>query len=92
MSDDGLVDMKLSAGELRAHLNPAPMGPEYPWGLCLRLENAELDKLGRKRLPEVGDEFDVTAVAKVTSVHESKSEGNHGDRAVTLQVVRMKLK
>lgn len=92
-NDDGMVDMKLSP-EARANDLAYPMGAsrEYSYGLNLRLENNELEKLEIKRLPGVGDEFEIRAIAKVTNVYESQSEGNRSDRAVQLQITKMKVR
>jgi hypothetical protein len=61
-------------------------GPEYGWGLNLRLENFELDKLGIKKLPSVDDEVTITARARISSVNVSKMQGNPDDRSVGIQV------
>jgi hypothetical protein len=63
-----------------------PTTRAYGYGLCLRLERWELEKLGIKRLPEVGAVFEIEAKGVVESVHESKSMGNEGDRCLTLQI------
>ena len=60
-------------------------GPEYGWGLMLRLENFELDKL-KMKLPKVGQKFSITAEGYVESVHESQSMQNKGDRSVGIQI------
>ena len=65
--------------------SPQPAQEQYGWGLQLRLENFELDKLGMA-LPKVGTKVTITASAEVVSVHESVSKGNKGDRGVQLQI------
>lgn len=91
--DDGLVDMKMTAAQRTGGLNSiAYKPPEYSYGLVLRLEKADLEKLGIKRLPEVGADYELTAVCKVTRVHEAHGEGEEADRAVQLQICKMKLK
>ena len=64
-------------------------GPDYPWGLCLNLGKEELGKLGIKELPEIGDEFHIYAVCKVTRVSASASETSDDQRSVELQVTDM---
>lgn len=70
-------------------------GPEYPWGLCIRLEDKSLEALGITKLPSVGDELMVTAKVKVTSVRESEYQREGGtaevDRCVELQITDMGL-
>lgn len=64
----------------------------YSYGLSLRLEKPELEKLQMKRLPSVGDEFDIIAKGKVTNVYQSESEGNKDDKAVQIQITHCMLK
>jgi hypothetical protein len=66
-----------------------PVGKAYGYGLCLRLERWELDRLGIAKLPEVGTVFEIEAKAYVESVHESKSANNEGDRCVSLQITHL---
>jgi len=90
-----LVDMAYSKAELKeekremcgADGQPNP----YPWGLCLRLEKKELDKLGIAELPGVGDEMHLLCVAKVTSVNQSAREGQGEESSVGLQVTFMQV-
>ena len=60
-------------------------GPEYGYGLMLRLENFELDKL-KMRLPTVGQNVTIIAAGYVDNVHESQSTHNKGDRSVGIQI------
>ena len=59
--------------------------PSYPYGLCLRLDNASLAKLGIGALPKVGAKMRISAMGVITSVsqHESK---NRDDRNVEIQI------
>lgn len=92
-----LVSMKLPPPKPEA--KPAETvlatGPEYPWGLCIRLEDKSLEALGITKLPSVGDELLVTAKVKVTSVRESEYQREGGqaevDRCVELQITDMGL-
>lgn len=69
----------------------SPKGPEYGWGLVLRLENFELDKLKMKKLPVVGQKFHIDAQGYVESVHESQSLQNKGDRSIGIQITDLAL-
>lgn len=63
-------------------------GPNYPYGLCLRLDNSSLEKLGMDSLPKVGAKMKVMAMGVITSVssHESK---NRDDRNVEIQIQQL---
>lgn len=66
--------------------------PDYPWGLRVRLNDEELDKLGMADLPAVGAEMQLMAKVSVVSVaqHEDDSkDGKHRD--VELQITDMGL-
>jgi hypothetical protein len=59
--------------EVAEYASPAPRaaeGPSYPWGLCISLEKRELDLLGIKSAPGIGDELHMTVIARVTSVNQ----------------------
>jgi hypothetical protein len=64
-------------------------GPDYPWGLCLRLGKDELTKLGVETLPEIGEEMTILAVAKVTRVSQSADKDGGDTRCVELQITEM---
>lgn len=87
---DELTDMQQSGGSKRYDVSSASENP-YPYGLCLRLENDQLDKLGIDPLPHAGKEYQITAVGKVTNVYESQSEGNKGDRGLQIQITHLAL-
>lgn len=70
-----MADMKLTPAE---RLSDAPMaapsGPEYPYGLCLRLSENEIAKLGLEEdPPEVGAVVPIQALGRVTMVREDES-------------------
>jgi hypothetical protein len=88
----GLTDMKLAASERNRYAGEAPTQPAYSYGTTLRLENAELQKLAMKKLPKIGDEYEIRAIGKVCNVYESQSEGGREDRAVQIQITHMALK
>lgn len=93
---DTLVDMAYTKAELKAEKKEMAVGYDgqpnpYPWGLCIRLEKKEMDKLGMKDLPQVGTEVHFTAVAKVTSVSHSARDGYDEESTVALQITYMQL-
>lgn len=66
--------------------------PEYPYGLRLSLEEADLQKLGMTGSPELDSEFKLTALVCVVSVSQHESEGSDGKkRSLSLQIERMEL-
>lgn len=91
-----LIDMAYSKAELKAQNKEMSVGPggqldPYPWGLNIRLDKDSLDKLGMKKLPEVGAELHFIAVAKVTNVQSSAREGMNDDCSVGLQITMMQV-
>lgn len=89
-----LVDMSYTKAELKEEKKEMSVGYDgspnpYPWGLGIRLEKKELDKLGIKQLPEVGTEVHFMAVAKVTSVEQSAREGSDERSCIGLQITMM---
>lgn len=64
---------------------------KYPYGLCVRLDNTSIEKLGMKTLPEVKDEMLLTARVVVTSVTSNEREGRGPEKTVELQITNMSL-
>lgn len=54
-----------------------PTGPEYPYRLCIRLDERDLARLGLEA-PQVGDILEFSAMAKVTSYSESSNSNADG--------------
>jgi hypothetical protein len=85
-----LVDLKYTKAEAKEandYSTPKDGGPEYPWGLEIRLEDDELAKLGVTGLPDVGGEYHLTVVAMVKSA--SSMANGKTDRCVCLQITMM---
>ena len=86
-----LVDLAYSKEELAEEkkecaISSCGQPDPYPWGLCMSLEKRELDKLGVAKLPQVGSEFHMMVIAKVTSVNQSASMTQEEESRVGLQV------
>lgn len=88
-----LVDMKVDRSKINAGASEPAMaeGPEYPYGLRLRLETEDLKKLGLTELPDIGAGMMLVAEAKVCACSQSKAL--YGEqRSLELQVIAMKVK
>ncbi len=87
-----MVDLKRSKADMKADRTASPVDENpYPYGLCLSIDTDELDKLGITELPEVGDEFQIRAVGKVTRVSASASEGSDEQRGISFQIMKMEI-
>jgi hypothetical protein len=64
--------------------------PEYPWGLCLNLEEQQLVALGIKTLPKVGATITIQAKGNVTSVSENETQDGTR-RSVSIQITDLAL-
>lgn len=86
-----LTSMELSKKDKKENM-PKPCGeyegPNFPYGLTIRLDNTSLEKLGIDSLPKVGAKMTVSAIGVITSVssHESK---NRDDRNVEIQIQQL---
>ena len=83
--------MRYTEDELRERANPAPIEAvrnDHPWGLCINLENEQLDKLAIEGECEVGDTIHLCCTAKVTSCSERQTEGGT-DRRIELQITEI---
>lgn len=89
----GMVDMKLTPKEVKEERAEAKAydPPPYPWGLCIRLEKEELDKLKLASLPNVGDEFHIVAIGRVTSVSSSLRDQKDDEKTVSIQLVALNM-
>jgi len=80
-----LVNLARTQEELKKETKIPYEEPTYSWGLELRLEDPELEKLGITSLPPVGRTVTLSARAKVMKVREEERNGK-ADRALTLKV------
>lgn len=91
-----MVDMAQTAQEKKAiarSYGETPSDadvPTYSWGLKLRLEQAELKKLGITDLPAVGAEVNLDIIAKVTRVSQD-AQAKNTTSVVELQITKMGL-
>lgn len=82
-----LVNMKLSKQKKKEMSEPTMMdGPEYPWGLQIRLDTETIEKLGMDSLPEVESVVDVVAKGKIVSVSTSDAEKGKKNRNIEIQI------
>lgn len=88
------IDPKVLEEQMKPKAITEPEGPQYPYGLRVRLDNDTIEKLGLKKLPKVGDVRSLGARVKVASVSENEYDGPDGKRKhrdVELQITDMGL-
>ena len=80
---DTMVDQPTTAGS-------GPKGPQYPWGLEVRLEDAALKKM-KVKLSDyaVGDVVELHAQCKVTRLSQSANGDTGNSRTLELQITDM---
>lgn len=85
-----MVDMALAAGDRPAGMPEGMDAPRYPYGLCISLTEAELEKLGygTEALPEVGDMCHLMAMGTVTAVSCNETDGGKRCR-VEIQITHL---
>lgn len=64
-------------------------GPDYPYGLSVRLDESSLQKLKVKELPKAGEEIEIHGTAKVRAVRMESRDGGDADRSVELQITHL---
>lgn len=67
--------------------------PRYPWGLEIRLESDELEKLGLspENLPTIGQTIPLSAIARVTAIRLERMQGEDSEACLTLQIEQLEL-
>ena len=65
-------------------------GPQYPWGLTVRLDEISMKKLGMDDLPEVGELCQVTGLGRIVSVSQRESTDSES-KSVEIQIEKMNL-
>lgn len=88
-----LVNMKMSSEEAQEQYggSMACDAPEYPYGLCINLDEEGLAKLGMPALPSVDQTMMITARVKVVSVSSRDSSGGDKEQNVSLQITDMEI-
>jgi hypothetical protein len=97
-----MIDMARSPEEIKKDMAPMSMpspessAPAYPYGLCINLTEAEIDKLGIDAADcSVGDMIHLFAIAKVTSRSDNEMETAGGGRKqccrIELQITHLGL-
>ena len=87
-----MVSMKMSKAETEK-MCAAPVEldtPEYPYGLCLKLEKDQIEKLGLGT-PKAGTKLVLHAEAEVKSVTVTDEKDGKGYKSVDLQITDMGL-
>lgn len=89
-----MIDMKMSASEMESKTmlgGPEEPDEQYSYGLQIRLEDSQLEKLGIKEMPKAGSYLTIRAIACVcsTTVSESDDSGEH--KCLTLQIEQMEV-
>jgi hypothetical protein len=78
-----MSEVKKETAQMTAPM-PADAKPSvavYPYGLCISLEDEQLEKLGLDgELPSVGDMLHIAGMAKVTSASENEREMSDGTK------------
>ncbi len=88
---DKLVDLKQSPVEAKKN-NPSVYKPSpYGYGTSITLDHEQLKKLGITELPEVGDEYQLTATGKVSSASMNSSESSGSRTSLSIQITHLKL-
>jgi len=89
-----LIDMKMpkkSASELEAECKSCSIGDQdcWPYGLQLRFEKDQVDKIPELKGFKVGDRVIVTGEASVTGIRMSERQNGKEDHSVELQIEKV---
>jgi hypothetical protein len=85
-----MIDLALTKKEKTERMSPKAFGmqgPDYPYGLTLRLDKEQIKKLGLSY--DVGDECQIVAIAKVTSKSKHEHKDGDGSESIELQLTKM---
>lgn len=93
-----LVDMKIpkkTEKELKKENTPCGPGYEngdrYPYGLELRFENDQFDKIPALKEFKVGDKVMISAEACITACRESERQGGEKNRSCEIQIEKINI-
>lgn len=88
-----MADMKMSKSEgikYEVATEKEDDGPQYPYGLCIHLEQDQLEKLGITELPKVGAAMMIHANAYVKTVSQYDTQDGE-DKRVELQITELEI-
>lgn len=92
-----MADMAKTPDQINKEMQPFDAAPkleniaEYPYGLCITLDDDGLAKLGLDGSCEPGDGLNVIAYAKVTNASATEKADGSVCRRVELQITHMAL-
>lgn len=87
-----MINMKMSPKEAQEWAEPtAADAPEYPYGLCIQLDEEGLAKLGITTPPPVGTQLTITARCVVTNTSQYQTQGKENEASVGLQITDMEV-
>lgn len=88
-----MTNLKMSDDDAKEYAQPtlAAGTPEYPYGLCICLDEDTISKLGITTLPKVGQSMTMQAKVEVRSVSDSNSKDMGRQRRLELQITDMAL-
>lgn len=87
-----MIDLKRTKAERKEAKDmcvPSPSADDYPYGLCINLQEDELDKLGLDDLPKAGAKVSLQAVAVVKEVSQRTVDGGKESRRLELQIQQL---
>lgn len=89
-----MINMKMSKEEATEQCSPSSVEtemPRYPYGLELSLDDDAMEKLGIGDGLNVGDEVQITAMAKVTRKSGYETLVGDSENSISLQITDMEV-
>lgn len=82
-----MINMRMTANKMEEYEDNmhGPL-PEYPYGLCIDLDDESLAKLGLTALPKVGSEMMLHAKCVVKTTGATTMQGGDVDCRMSLQI------
>lgn len=84
-----LTNMKVTGSQNDTILAADQQEDQFPYGLRVNLTEKEMEKLGIKDLPNVGDTVMIHAMAEVQSVSQSESQDGGMNKNISYQITDM---
>lgn len=83
-----MISMKMSDEEKKEYGSPSLVSgqSDYPYGLCLTLDDEQLESLGINDLPEAGKSMVIQARVLVTNVNQRPDDDDDGKPEATIQL------